>query len=68
MMVVVGQEVYEDSPFTLAIHNIMKEDVDHYYEMICIIFIVVNIFLFCVLWTWLRLRVTDRIKLLTTKL
>ena len=68
MMVVVGQEVYEDSPFTLAIQTIMKEDVDHYYEMICIIFIVVNIFLFCVLWTWLRLRVTDRIKLLTTKL
>ena len=67
-MVVVGQEVYEDSPFTLAIQTIMKEDVDHYYEMICIIFIVVNIFLFCVLWTWLRLRVTDRIKLLTTKL
>ena len=68
MMVVVGQEVYEDSPYTRDIYRIMEGDVDQYYLMICAVFIVVNIILFCVLWTWLRLRVTDRINLLTNKL
>lgn len=58
MMVVVGQEVYSDSPFTKEIERIMTEDVIQYYGIIVIIFVVVKLFLFCVLWTWLREQVT----------
>ena len=67
-MVVVGQEVYKDSPFTKEIERIIEEDVSQFYYFIFISFIVGNSFLFCVLWTWLRMRVTDRMNLLTMKL
>ena len=68
MMVVVGQEVYSDSPFTKEIERIMTEDVMQYYGIIVIIFVVVKLFLFCVLWTWLKRSVTKRMNDLTTRL
>lgn len=68
MLVVVGQEVYESSPFTLKINRIMRDDVSEYYLTIFIIFFVGKLLLFCVLWNWLRVRVTDRMIALTRKL
>ena len=68
MFVVVGQEIYDDSPFTKKIYKIMDEDVSHHYIFILIIFLVGNGCLFCVLWTWLRIRVTDRMKDLKNKI
>ena len=68
MFVVVGQEVYDDSPFTREIEYIMDGDVKSYYGFIVLIFIVVKICLFSVLWSWLRIRVTERMIKLTKKL
>ena len=68
MFVVVGQEIYDDSPFTLEIENIMNSDVNTYYGFIVMIFFVVKFFLFVVLWSWLRIRVTERMVDLTMKL
>ena len=68
MFVVVGQEIYDDSPFTKKIHKIMGEDVSRYYVLILIIFLIGNGCLFCILWNWLRIRVTDRIKQLKKKI
>ena len=65
MMVVVGQEVYEDSPFTKEIERIMSEDVNQYYQFIVLIFCVVKLFLFFVLWNWLKIKVTDAMTDLT---
>lgn len=65
MMVVVGQEVYGDSPFTKEIERIMSDDVNQYYQFIVLIFCVVKLFLFCVLWNWLRVKVTARMNSLT---
>lgn len=68
MLVVVGQEVYESSPFTKEIKRIMSDDVSEYYLTIVLIFFVGKLILFCVLWNWLRVRVTDRMIALTRKL
>ena len=68
MMVVVGQEIYDHSPFTREIALIMNNDVDEYYLYIILIFCLVKLALFCVLWSWLRMRVTDRMIDLTRKL
>ena len=68
MMVVVGQEIYSDSPFTKEIERIMTEDVMQYYWIIVIIFVVVKLFLFGVLWGWLKHQVTERMNRLTAKL
>ncbi len=68
MMFVVGQEIYNHSPFTKEIAQIMTDDVNEYYLIIILIFVIVKLFLFCVLWSWLRMRVTDRMIYLTKKL
>lgn len=68
MFVVIGQEVYMDSPFTREIRQIMDDDVNQYYGFIVLIFFVVKFFLFMVLWSWLRFRVTERMIALTNKL
>ena len=59
-IVVIGQEVYADSPFTKHIEQIMDDDVMSYYAFIVIIFLVIKLFLFIVLWSWLKIRVTQR--------
>lgn len=46
----------------------MKDDVNQYYGFIILIFLVVKIILFLVLWSWLRIRVTERMIDLTNKL
>ena len=68
LFVVVGQEVYDDSPFTKEIESIMDSDVNQYYMFIILIFFVVKCILFLVLWSWLRIRVTERMMKLTSKL
>lgn len=68
MLVVVGQEIYDDSPFTREIESIMGSDVNRYYLFIVLIFFIVKCVLFLVLWSWLRIRVTERIINLTKKL
>ena len=68
MFVVVGQEIYDDSPFTLEIENIITSDVNTYYLFIVLIFFSGNLILFVVLWSWLRIRVTERMVDLTMKL
>lgn len=68
MFVVVGQEVYDDSPFTKEIESIMDSDVNQYYMFIVLIFFIVKCILFLVLWSWLRIRVTERMMNLTRKL
>ena len=68
MFLVIGQEQYEDSPFTKEILKIVNDDVKKYYGYIVLIFFVVKFFLFVVLWSWLRIRVTERMIALTKKL
>ena len=68
MFVVVGQEVYDDSPFVSDIRQTMRNDVDWYYLFILIIFLIVKFCLFLVLWTWLRIRVTQRMNELIKRL
>ena len=68
LVVVVGQEIYDQSPFTKEIAQIMADDVNEYYLIIILIFAIVKMSLFCVLWSWLRMRVTDRMIYLTKKL
>ena len=68
MFIVVGQEIYDDSPFTKKYIRIMNEDVNTTYVVILICFLVGNGCLFIVLWTWLRIRVTDRMKQLKNKI
>ncbi len=46
----------------------MADDVNEYYLIIIMIFVIVKLSLFCVLWSWLRMRVTDRMIYLTKKL
>ena len=57
--------MYDDSPFTKEIKQIMDDDVNRYYGFIVLIFFVVKFFLFVVLWSWLRIRVTERMIALT---
>ena len=68
MFLVIGQEQYQDSPFTKEILKIVNDDVKKYYGYIVLIFFVVKFFLFVVLWSWLRIRVTERMIALTKKL
>jgi hypothetical protein len=46
----------------------VNDDVKKYYGYIVLIFFVVKFFLFVVLWSWLRIRVTERMIALTKKL
>lgn len=46
----------------------MDDDVKQYYGFIVLIFFIVKFFLFFVLWSWLRFRVTERMIALTNKL
>lgn len=68
MFVVVGQETYDESPFTHSILKTMDADVAWYYVVIVLIFLAGNGCLFVVLWTWLRIRVTDRMLFLKNKI
>ena len=68
MFVVVGQETYDESPFTHFILKTMDADVAWYYVVIVLIFLAGNGCLFVVLWTWLRIRVTDRMLFLKNKI
>ena len=68
MVVIVGQEGYDDSPFTQAITEMVTEDITVYYRLIFIIFVIVKLFLFCILSSWLRIKVTSRLEELTNTL
>ena len=68
MFLVVGIEIYDDSPFTKEIEILMDQDVGLRYILICIIFLLGNFCLFCILSTWLRIRVTDRMRDLKNKI
>lgn len=68
MFVVVGQETYDYSPFVHNIDQILTDDVDAYYGYILIIFFSGNACNFMILWTWLRVHVTERLFQLQIKI
>ena len=47
---------------------IMSNALNDYYLFIVLIFLVVKFFLFVMLWSWLRIRVSERMQNLTNKL
>ena len=50
------------------IESIMSSALNDYYLFIVLIFLVVKFFLFVMLWSWLRIRVSERMQNLTNKL
>lgn len=68
MRIAVAQRGYKQSEFTHNTNMQIQEDVTGYYGFIVLIFIIVQIFLFFTLWSWLKSRVTNRMVELTKKI